>query len=77
MMKYNSIVEFLKKFAVCFLIGWFAGDAIRICQGDMRPLTRKGLEFQCITQTKQYELDSIGTMEKQTTLLGFRLTINR
>ena len=76
-MKYKDIVEFLKKFVIFFLVGWFAGDAIRICRGDMRPLTRKGIEFQCITQTRQYELDSIGKMEKQTTLLGFRLTINK
>jgi len=70
-----TLLRYLKSAAICFLVGWFAGDAIRLCHGDMRPLTRKGIEFQCITQTRQYELDSIGKMEKQTTLLGFRFTL--
>ena len=69
------ILRYLKTIAIGFLVGWFAGDAIRLCQGDMRPLTRKGVQFLCITQTQQHETDSLRTLEKQTTLLGFRITL--
>ena len=72
---YDQILNYLKTLAICFLMGWFAGDAIRLCRGDMRPLTRKGIQFMCITQTLQHETDSLGTLEKKTTLLGFRFTL--
>jgi hypothetical protein len=48
-----------------------------LCRGDMRPLTRKGIELECITQTKRYEIDSIGAAEQKTTFLGFRFTLLR
>ena len=41
----------------------------------MRPLTRKGVQFMCITQTQQHETDTLGNVEKKTTLLGFRITL--
>lgn len=72
---YDQILNYLKTLAIYFLVGWFAGDAIRLCRGDMRPLTRKGIQFMCITQTLQHETDSLGTLEKKTTLLGFRFTL--
>ena len=69
------MLRYLRTLAICFLVGWFTGDVIRLCQGDMRPLTRKGVQFMCITQTLQHETDSLGTLEKKTTLLGFRITL--
>lgn len=69
------VIRYFKTLAICFLVGWFAGDAIRLCQGDMRPLTRKGVQFMCITQTQQHETDTLSTLEKKTTLLGFRITL--
>ena len=74
-MKYGWIFSYLKTIGIGLMIGWCAGDAIRLCQGDMRPLTRKGVQFMYITQTQQHETDSLGTLEKRTTLLGFRITL--
>ena len=71
----RSFLRYLRTLAICFLVGWFVGDVIRLCQGDMRPLTRKGVQFMCITQTQQHETDSLGTIEKKTTLLGLRITL--
>jgi hypothetical protein len=74
-MKYMWAVRALKTIAIGFLVGWFAGDVIQLCQGDMRPLSRKGVQFMYITQTQQHETDTLGTLEKETTLLGFRITL--
>ena len=68
-------VRALKTIAIGFLVGWFAGDVIQLCQGNMRPLTRKGVQFMYITQTQQHETDTLGTLERRTTLLGFRITL--
>ena len=74
-MKYMWAVRALKTIAIGFLVGWFAGDVIQLCQGNMRPLTRKGVQFMYITQTQQHETDTLGTLEMRTTLLGFRITL--
>ena len=74
-MKYGWIFSYLKTIGIGFLLGWCGVDAIRLCQGDMRPLTRKGVQFMYITQTQQHETDTLGTLEKRTTLLGFRITL--
>ena len=74
-MKYMLAVRALKTIAIGFLVGWFAGDVIQLCQGNMRPLTRKGVQFMYITQTQQHETDTLGTLERRTTLLGFRITL--
>ena len=74
-MKYMWAVRALKTIAIGFLVGWFAGDVIQLCQGNMRPLTRKGVQFMYITQTQQHETDTLGTLERRTTLLGFRITL--
>ena len=62
---YDQILNYLKTLAIYFLVGWFAGDAIRLCQGDMRPLTRKGVQFMCITQTQQHETDTLSTPKRK------------
>ena len=74
---YESVLRYLKSLAIAFLVGWFAGDVILLCRGNMSPLTRKGIQVFCITQTQQHPTDSTGTLEKETTLLGFKITLTR
>ena len=72
-MKRTRIMKSLKVLAIYFLVGWFAGDVIQLCRGK-GPLTRKGVQLLCITQTRQHAPDSLGTPGKETILVGFRIT---
>ena len=75
--KIKPVIDYLKRLVIGAMFGWCLGDAILLCRGDMRPLTRKGIELECITQTKRYYIDSIGAAEQKTTFLGFRFTLLR
>ena len=72
----KGVFKFIKYFLFGFLLTWYATDMWKLCNGNMRPLWRKGIYVEWLVNTKRCELsESVDEGERDSrTYFSFRIT---
>lgn len=72
----KSIYKFFRDFLLGFLLTWFAMDMWALCNGNIRPLRRKGINVEWLVNTRQGELsETVNEIQRdRCTYIGFRVT---
>ena len=72
----KNVYNFVKNFLLGFLLTWYVIDMWKLFNGDMRPLWRKGIDIECLVNTK-YEKNTASvnnSQEERHTYIGFRVS---